>query len=111
MSKLIHTWRDLLLPNEWLPALPDRTGRLRAVKTSTFVPPMFSFDLFPSRVHPVEDLPFKMQDDLRHIQVLDQRFAAQASRTNVKSNSGFGFTPEGVVLYIIFSSFQEKGRF
>jgi hypothetical protein len=39
-------------------------------------------------------LPFKMQDDLRHI--LNQSFATQASRTSVKSKSGFDFAPEGV---------------
>ena len=94
MSKLIHTWRDLLLPNEWdtgtCTGWQNGTTRVQS-KPSTFVPSMFSFDMLPARVRLVEDFPFKMQEDPRHIldsiRDLPPKHREQASRARVVSVS------------------------
>jgi hypothetical protein len=69
---------------------------------------MLSFDILPSRVRLVEDLPFKMQEDLRHI--LDHRFTTQASRTSFKSKSSFNFDSCRVCdVCRLFSGLAKKG--
>ena len=94
----IHTWRDLLLPNEQdthRVILYQVTEEQRTAVTSSFSLLAWDPEKLPSAAHLFEDLPSRMHEHLRVI--IDQHFSDQAARTSFKNREGRSVTPVHVI--------------
>ncbi|KAI0272872.1 hypothetical protein BGY98DRAFT_1099750 [Russula aff. rugulosa BPL654] len=94
----IHTWRDLLLPNEQDThhvILSQVTEGQRTAITSSFSLLAWDPERLPSAAHLFEDLPSRMHEHLRVI--IDQHFSDQAARTSFKNRQGRSITPDHVI--------------
>lgn len=93
----IHTWRDLLLPNEQDThvSLYEVTEGQNTAKTSSFSLPTWDAERLPPSARLFEDLPSKMHEHLAVI--IDQHFSDQAARTSSTNRIGYSVTPNSVI--------------
>ena len=94
----IHTWKDLLLPNEQdTRVILSRVTEEQTVTpmTSSLSLPAWDPERLPPSAHLFEDLPSRMQEHLRVI--VDQHFSDQAAGTSFTNHGGYINTPDHVV--------------
>ncbi|KAI0272858.1 hypothetical protein BGY98DRAFT_150141 [Russula aff. rugulosa BPL654] len=92
----IHTWRDLLLPNEQdTHVILEVTEGHNTAKTSSFSLPAWDPERLPPSAHLFENLPSRMHEHLRVI--IDQHFSDQAARTSFTNRRGRSVTPNDVI--------------
>jgi hypothetical protein len=92
----IHTWRDLLLPNEQnTHVILEVTEGHNTAKTSSFSLPAWDPERLPPSAHLFKNLPSRMHEHLRVI--IDQHFSDQAARTSFTNRRGRSVTPNNVI--------------
>jgi hypothetical protein len=96
-SAPIHTWKDLLLPNEQdtRVILPRVKEGQETAETSSFSLLAWDPERLPPSAQLFEDLPSRMHEHLGAI--IDQHFSDQAARTSFTNRRGRSVTPNDVV--------------
>ena len=93
----IHTWKDLLLPNEQDTHVIHHyvTEGQETSKTSSFSLLEWDPERLPSAAHLFEDLPSRMREHLSAI--IDEHYPTEAARTTFTYSWGYSVTPDFVL--------------